>query len=153
MYNNWSAGRRWEEDPADEGLAIRSLRILLAEDDPELRRILALVLRRDGYEVVEARDGLELLRSIASPGMVQGRATNFDLIVSDVRMPLFSGLDGLTYLHECFQKIPVILITAFGDRETHREALRLGARKVFDKPFDVGELAAYVSEVLSSRSA
>ena len=150
MTDNFSGGQRWAEDPGDEGLDIRSLRILLAEDDPEMRRILAMVLRKDGYEVVEARDGLELLRSIGSPGLVQGRSVSFDLIVSDLRMPLFSGLDGLTYLNECDQKTPVILITAFGDGETHKEALRLGARRVFDKPFDVGELRAYVSEVLMS---
>jgi DNA-binding response OmpR family regulator len=150
MSTNWSVGQGWADDPGDEGLEIRSLRILLAEDDPEMRRILAMVLRRDGYEVVEARDGLELLRSIASPGLVQGRAANFDLIVSDLRMPLFSGLDGLTYLNECVQRTPVILITAFGDGDTHREALRLGARRVFNKPFDVSELSAYVGEVLAS---
>ncbi len=124
--------------------------IIIAEDDQDLRRILSTAFRLEGYEVVEARDGLELLRSIASPGPVQGRAANFDLIVSDLRMPLFSGLDGLTYLNECVQRTPLILITAFGDGDTHREALRLGARRVFNKPFDVSELSAYVSEVLAS---
>jgi CheY-like chemotaxis protein len=74
----------------------------------------------------------------------------FDLVISDVRMPGLTGIEILEgmYKHKGFP--PVVLITAFGDEETHEQAHRLGAVAMFDKPFDIDELIAKVQEIVPS---
>jgi CheY-like chemotaxis protein len=121
-------------------------RVLLVEDDPEMRELMALALRGDGYEVREAADGLEALRLLGAeenPGI--------DLVVSDVRMPGCSGLEMLQRLRGRPSQIPVVLVTAFGDRETHARARRLGAA-LLDKPFELNDLRELVFEALEPRS-
>jgi DNA-binding response OmpR family regulator len=121
-------------------------RLLLAEDDLELRDLLAYVLRADGHEVVEARDGNELLE-ILSDCMQRG-GQPFSLVVSDVRMPGLTAFDVLNRLQRALTDTPVILITAFGDQTTHLRANRMGVDRVFDKPFDFDDLRAAVHETL-----
>ena len=124
-------------------------RLLLAEDDFELRELLAFVLRADGHEVVEARDGNELFELLdgAPP---DGEA--YALVVSDVRMPGLTALDVLSRLERGLPQTAVILITAFGDQSTHLRAQRLGVSRVFDKPFDTDDLLAAVHETLDQRA-
>lgn len=118
-------------------------RILLAEDDDEMRRMLAEWLRRDGYLVSEARDGIELTERICEALFGEGRAVP-DVLITDLRMPGRDGLDVVSLLRGADSTIPVILITAFGGDETHLRAARLGADAVFDKPLDLDELRAAV---------
>ncbi len=124
-------------------------RLLLAEDDFELRELLACVLRADGHEVVEARNGNELW-SLLHADDPSGEEP-FALVVSDVRMPGLTAFDVLSRLQRSLSNTPVILITAFGDQTTHLRALRLGASRVFDKPFDCDDLRVAVHETLSER--
>ena len=121
----------------------RPSRVLVAEDDVEMRRLVGGRLRRAGVEVVEARDGHEALEAIA---LVHGDGVGarFDLVVSDVKMPGLGGLQLLECLRSGGWSMPVILITAFGSAETHESARRLGAHAVFDKPFDVDDLVGAV---------
>lgn len=119
------------------------VRLLLAEDDLELRNLLALVLREDGHDVVEARNGSELWKLLSNES-----GQPFALVVSDLRMPGLTAFEVLSKLHDAHRETPVILITAFGDPHTHQRALRLGATRVFDKPFDFDELRRAVREAL-----
>jgi len=124
------------------------LRVLLAEDDAAFRELLASVLRGNGYEVLEASNGEELLDHVAF-GLMRGeKYRTFDLIVSDIRMPRHTGLEILNGMRSANLAVPVILITAFGDAETHRIAYELGAR-VLDKPFDMTELELAVAAAFS----
>lgn len=131
-------------------------RVLLGEDDKELRTLLAGALRKDGYEVTECGDGFRLLDHLGSvlhspeSGV---EPEEFDLIISDVRMPGVTGMSVLqgVQLFEGFP--PTILITAFGDQQTHAEARRLGAKAVFDKPFHFEDLLAKVHEIVPVSSA
>jgi DNA-binding response OmpR family regulator len=122
--------------------------VLLAEDDFELRELLACVLRADGHDVVEARDGNELWTMLS-----EDDREPFALVVSDVRMPGLTAFDVLSRLQRSLADTPVILITAFGDQTTHLRALRLGASRVFDKPFDCDDLRAAVHETLNQCQA
>ncbi len=126
----------------------RKSRLLLAEDDFELRELLACVLRADGHDVVEARDGNELWTMLSEDGREP-----FALVVSDVRMPGLTAFDVLSRLQRSLADTPVILITAFGDQTTHLRALRLGASRIFDKPFDCDDLRAAVHETLNQQQA
>ncbi|MFN8544355.1 MAG: response regulator [Candidatus Binatia bacterium] len=128
-------------------LATRRPRILLAEDDVEMRGLIAAALEADGYDVVEAGDGLELLDALEIAAS-RPRDTRFQLMISDVRMPGLSGLDVLAALRCAEWTTPVIVITAFGDDDTHAEARELGAMRVFDKPFDLDDLRTAVRQVV-----
>jgi CheY-like chemotaxis protein len=122
--------------------------VLLAEDDAAFRRLIASVLAEDGYEVLEAEDGLGLLANIETTLGARGERADSFLVVADVRMPGLSGLDVLAILRCANWQTPVILITAFGDEATHTEGRELGATAVFDKPFDVERLRSAVLEVI-----
>ena len=122
--------------------------MLLAEDDPAFRLLIASVLEQEGYEVVEAADGVALLANIeATLALRRERADSF-LIVADIRMPGLTGLDVLAILRCANRATPVILITAFGDEATHAEGHELGAAAVLDKPFNVEELRSKVVETM-----
>ena len=125
-------------------------RILLAEDDPDMSNMLEEGLREDGYEVMRATDGTHLLDWIDYlRGMiVDARFADVDMIISDIRMPGASGLDALAQLRHYDRSIPVVLITAFGDEQTHERAYELGAAAVLDKPFDVDGFRAFIRELL-----
>jgi DNA-binding NtrC family response regulator len=114
-------------------------RAVLAEDDVEMRSLLATTLRREGFEVMEAADGRELGRLVHSLIFAGGDPDGVDLIVSDIRMPGPDGLTVLSRLRRYDWATPVVIITAFGDAATHDEAIRLGAMAVLDKPFDLDD--------------
>jgi len=123
-------------------------RVLLAEDDPEMRKMLAATLNGDGYEVIEAHNGMQLMHYLATDNAINDNIRPIDLVVSDFRMPGRSGLDALLALRSRDWETPFILITAFGDPETHSEARRLGAFAVFDKPFDLDDFRTSVWRLL-----
>src|SRR6516162_8037614 len=104
-------------------VALREARVLLAEDDDELRSLIAGKLRQDGYFVEEVKNGYQLLISLSWPDAPH------DLIISDVNLPGLSALEVVAALRSPYQRgrrrTPVVLITAFGDSDTHREAQRL----------------------------
>jgi len=131
--------------------AVDPARVLLAEDDTELRTLLAEVLRDDGYEVSEAASGTELLAALGDGEDADRERHEVDLIISDVRMPGQSGLDVLCRLAWKQLEVPVILITAFGEDWVHDLAERLGAVAVFDKPVDLDVLRSAVLQVLLER--
>jgi len=121
-------------------------RVLLAEDHVEMRRLVAWTLRQNGYEVEECQDGWQLLEHLQF--LATDAPPRFSLIISDIRMPGPTGIQILESLHRCEHFPPLILITAFGDPETHRKARRLGAAAMFDKPFDLQDLVAAVRRIL-----
>ena len=139
--------------PASDTPPRRHPLVILAEDDTEFRRLLASVLQQEGYEVVEAPDGLALLASLENTLTVRRERPDAFLVVADVRMPGLSGLDVLAILRCATWRTPVILITAFGDEATHAEGQELGAVAVFDKPFDVDVLRAAVKETIPPSGA
>jgi DNA-binding response OmpR family regulator len=123
-------------------------RIVVADDDPLMLEMVAFALRQEGYEVVEIPDGGRLLVQLAT----HFRAVDelpVDLVISDIRMPVMSGLAMLRALRDAHWTKPVILMTAFADEEVKRSAARLGA-EVLDKPFTMVELRTRVSAALQA---
>ena len=120
-------------------------RVLVAEDDPEMLRLVVDALRGDGHEVIEAPDGGRMLVRLAELFDADPRLRSIDVILADVRMPVCSGLDLLERLAEARWKVPCILMTAFGDDETRRRAHRIGA-VLFDKPVGMDTLRVAVRE-------
>ncbi|MEN9578372.1 MAG: hypothetical protein RJA70_1381 [Pseudomonadota bacterium] len=121
----------------------RRQQILVVDDEPNLRRVLAAQLQRDGYDVHTAEDGaigLELLRE-----------HHVDLVITDLKMP---NLDGMGLLRAALQlepELPVIIITAHGTVDNAVEALKTGAFDYITKPFEQNEVRAIVRKALDTR--
>ena len=112
-----------------------------------MRSMVVETLRKDGHDVSSVPDGGRLLVKLARDHMSGEGADAVDLLVSDVRMPVCSGLQILQQLRAVRCRIPVILVTAFGDDETRKQARSLGA-VLLDKPFELEELRATVAKLL-----
>lgn len=114
-------------------------RILIIEDDESIRQVLKEYLEQLDYQVITAADGLEGLDLI--------KQENYDLIVSDIRLPYVSGIGLIKVAREINPKIPIISVTAFGKHpeETAKEEETV----VLSKPFQLEELSQKVNELLS----
>jgi len=121
--------------------------ILLAEDDPDLRSLIAAMLRLNGYDVTEAVDGIDALRQLDRMGAIPGFPP-IDLIISDLQMPGRSGLDVVSALRGDGLGIPCILMTGCGDDAVREEARNLGVWRVLSKPLDLGDLEHLVLDLV-----
>jgi two-component system OmpR family response regulator len=127
--------------------------ILLAEDDEDLRKLLAQALRAEGFTVVECANGLALVESLVWD--LEAGERSFDLVVSDVYMPGVTGLsvlEGLLGWHE-FHSPPMVLITAFGSPRLHELSEQFGAISVLEKPFEMTALMRVVREAIDGRDS
>jgi CheY-like chemotaxis protein len=116
-------------------------KILLAEDNRDLRELLAFCLFRAGYNVTCCDNGLALLERL------EPCRERFDLVLTDLRMPALTGLEVLEAFHDHPQRPPFVCMTAFGDPETHEIARRLGATFTIDKPVDLDQLIALIDSI------
>ena len=107
-------------------------RLLIVDDDPQMRAMLRQALERHGFEVHEAASGEEVL-----PALESARP---DAIVLDKEMPGVSGFEVLELIRQHDVAVPVIVITAFGGLAVRAEALRRGATAYVEKPFRVNAL-------------
>jgi CheY-like chemotaxis protein len=142
-------GQRPEQAPGAQG-GSRPPRVLVAEDDADVRQLVAVALRGLGYEIIEACSGAELLNELGDAlldGDVAGRP---DIIISDIRMPGLSGLKLLAGLRQARWPTPIVLMTAYADLETREDARRLGADAFFAKPFDIDDLLTAVVNIAST---
>jgi len=133
----------------NRGNAGHGYRVLLADDDYEMRKLLAWSLNKWGYQVIECKDGNALMKKLGAAFPFESAQT-FDLIISDIRMPGSTGLQALKNIRKFEDDTPMILITAFPDEETRKKAEQLGAIAVVEKPFDVDALMAEVRRILPS---
>src|SRR4051812_19498572 len=129
----------------------RPARILVAEDDFEMRRLVADCLRKEGYEVHEVADGAELLLRIEDSFFLRRVPAPIDLFVTDIRMPVYTGLEIVRGLREAGMHMPVVIMTAFGNPETRERAESLGA-VLLDKPFKLEAFRAVVRRLLQQGS-
>ena len=118
-------------------------RILVADDEPHIRRVLVTILESASFEVHEAHDGAE-----AKASLDNGRS--FDFFLLDLMMPYASGLEvlGAIRAHPAHRHTPVIILTAKGQDTDRDEALRTGADDFLTKPFSPKKLLARIEEIL-----
>ena len=111
--------------------------ILVIEDDPDGRRSVTDALESAGHRVVAAADG--------AAGLAELNGGEFDLVLSDVRLPDISGLEVLERIHRRMPELPVLLMTAYGTVATAVDALRAGAYDYILKPLDLTDLQSKVA--------
>lgn len=135
--------------PEHDDLTKPRPRILVAEDDKEMLKLLTYALLLDGYEVVPAGSGLSLYDELRNS---KHRRKRLSLIISDIRMPGRTGLDVARVVREWGWDVPLILITAFGDEETACQAVTVGATCLFSKPFELDDMRIAVAILLSQQA-
>jgi CheY-like chemotaxis protein len=121
----------------------RGRRVLVVEDEPENRLFIGLMLRTEGYEVVEAEDGPTALRLL-------GGAGHPDLILLDVMMPGLNGWQVFERIREDarWAHIPVVMLTALAQRADVERAVELGVDGYLTKPFEPADLIHTIEEAL-----
>jgi type II secretory ATPase GspE/PulE/Tfp pilus assembly ATPase PilB-like protein/CheY-like chemotaxis protein len=122
-----------------------SRKVLLVDDEDSLRKVLKDLLERDGYEVSEARDGVQALEQVDRVGP--------DIVVLDLNLPALDGYGVLSQLRSrpATAGIPVIVLTAKGDEDNEVRVFELGADDFLQKPFRARALSARLEAVLGRR--
>lgn len=143
-----------EQRPGErsDDLRIKSRKpcVLIVEDDTRVRELIAMLMQSEGFEAVELADGMEALNYLAASHVYHREVRRPDLVIADIQMPSFSGLDLLMGMRESQVRPPVMLVTGITDEEMHSEARRLGAARVVSKPFDVEYFLCAVDECLAT---
>jgi DNA-binding NtrC family response regulator len=140
-------GRDWNQVACDEQDAVGmelTGRILIVDDDPHFLRVLARILSGENFLVSSAGgacDALELVKS-----------AQFDLVISDLRMPDCDGLSFIEALRHDGNNVPVIILTAYGEVDTYLAAMNAGANEYLNKPIQSDELLRIVRYCLRSRA-
>lgn len=119
-------------------------RILVVDDEESIREFFQIMLKREGYEVFTASNGLE--------GFEFLKKNPVDLIISDIQMPEMSGLELLSKVKEVDPDMVMIMITAFGSTEIAVEAMKRGAYDYIQKPFKIDEVKIVISQALEKRT-
>jgi two-component system alkaline phosphatase synthesis response regulator PhoP len=122
-------------------------KILIAEDEPDIRELIRLALQYNGYEVISASDGAEAVEL--------ARTNSFDLIMLDVRMPRLTGYEACRQMRqmETTKEVPIIFLSAKGQEAEVDEGLEAGADRYILKPFAPIELANEIKQILAERGA
>jgi two-component system, OmpR family, alkaline phosphatase synthesis response regulator PhoP len=123
------------------------IKVLIAEDEKDIRRLVSFVLTREGYTVIEASDGKEALET--------AEKENPDIILLDVMMPQVDGYEVCRRLraNPAFSDTPLLLLSAKGQTYEIGEGLRAGATDYLVKPFAPRDLATKVKQMLGEPPA
>jgi CheY-like chemotaxis protein len=111
-------------------------RILVVDDDPDIRQLLQDRLRAKGYRAQSVADGVQALEAV--------RAETFEGMILDIGLPSMDGMDVLRQIRKWDQQIPIVMVTASGSKELAVRAISMGAQAYLLKPFDVDELQRIV---------
>ncbi|MBF0518960.1 MAG: sigma-54-dependent Fis family transcriptional regulator [Nitrospirae bacterium] len=118
-------------------------KILIVEDEKSMNEILRMLLEGEGYEVVSAYDGREGLEAV--------KKDIFDIVLTDIKMPVQTGFEVLREVKEQSPETIVIMITAFGTTEDAIEAMKAGAYDYVNKPFKIDEIRLIIKKALEKR--
>ena len=124
-----------------DSLAIGRKRVLVADDDPELRQVIRQILESTGIEVHEASSGVDLLRRLANNTVV-------DLVVTDVQMPWASGEHVVQTARAAGFSMPVLIMTAFADDRLRNVVASIPGATLLEKPLDLRRLLEQIRTIL-----
>ena len=116
-------------------------KILIVDDDKDICHFFQKILREMGYEVNTASGAQESLTQI--------KRDPPDILFLDVKMPKIDGLECLRRIRKIKRKLPIVMITSYGDLNSAQEAMRLGADEYISKPFDLDNIRRLITGLLS----
>ena len=124
-------------------------RVLVVDDEPEVRKIVHLALEKNGYDVVEAEDGekaIEAIRSGDNPLLT-------DVIICDVRMPKINGVEAVAFFREQFPSVPIIVLTGYPDMQLATSFIKQGVMEYLVKPVEKEKLLEAVDKAIANRAS
>jgi two-component system response regulator AtoC len=121
-------------------MKIRKYRILVADDEENIRMLLSETLKDEGYEIIEVTNGDEAVKEV--------KKSDFDCVLMDVRMPVLDGMEAFLKIREIRNNLPVIFLTAYGSSDLAIKAMKKGAYDYLTKPFDLEELKVKVKKAI-----
>ena len=122
-------------------------RVLIVDDEPDVRKIVNMTLTKAGYDVIEAEDGEKAIQEInqgENPLML-------DVIISDIRMPKINGVEAINYFQQQFPRVPIIVLTGFPDMEMATGFLKQGIVDYLVKPVEKEKLTSAVAKAIEQR--
>ncbi|HEX3204308.1 MAG TPA: response regulator [Nitrospiraceae bacterium] len=123
-------------------------RVLVVDDEDQIRKVVGTTLKKGGYDVEEAGDGakaIEVLGNGENPMMV-------DVIICDIRMPRINGTEAIKYFRSQYPSIPIIVLTAYPDFQLATSMLKEGVSDYLVKPVDRDKLLGAVKTAMEKRS-
>jgi two-component system chemotaxis response regulator CheY len=123
-------------------------RVLVVDDEADVRKAVNLALTKSGYDVIEADDGKKAVEVINSAD----NALCVDVVICDVRMPRVNGVEAIAYFRKHFPTLPVIVLTGFPDVQLATSLLKQGVADYVVKPVERDTLAAAVEAAMKQYS-
>lgn len=123
-------------------------RVLIVDDEPDIRKVVRLTLDKAGYQVLEAEDGEKAIEIL---NMGENRLM-LDVIICDIRMPKINGVEAIAYFRKEYPRVPLIVLTGFPDVEMATSFLRQGVVDYLVKPVEGEKLKGAVAKAMEQRS-
>ena len=124
-------------------------RVLIVDDEDNVRKVLRLTLTKAGYDVVEAEHGGKGIEAIGS----DDNALMVDVVISDIRMPKINGLEAIAFFQQQYPSVPIIVVTGYPDQKMATDLLTRGVFDYLVKPVDKDKLLATVAAAMEQRLA
>jgi len=124
-------------------------RVLVVDDEENVRKLVRMSLTKAGYDVEEAENGEEaekIIQAKDNPLMV-------DVILCDIRMPKVNGIEAITFFQKQYPSVPIVVITGFPDTEMAVNLLKQGVMDYVPKPIDGAKLLDVVSQAMAKRAS
>jgi two-component system, chemotaxis family, chemotaxis protein CheY len=122
----------------------RQGRVLVVDDEAQIRKPIGLMLKKEGYEVVEAVDGEEAIEKIGAGD----NALMVDTILCDIRMPKINGDEAIDYFRNQFPTVPIVVMTGYPDVELAVSLMRKGVRDYLVKPVSKDKLLSVITKAV-----
>ncbi len=122
-------------------------RVLVVDDEPDVRRIVKMTLTKAGYDVIEAEDGEKAIEAInegENPLLL-------NVIICDIRMPKMNGIEAINYFQQQWPRVPIIVLTGFPDMEMATDLIKKGIVAYLVKPVEKEQLTNAVAKALAQR--
>ncbi len=122
-------------------------RVLVVDDEPDVRKVIKRILTKAGYDVIEAEDGEKAIEAIKKGD----NPLLLDVIISDIRMPKINGIEAINYFQQQWPRVPIIVLTGFPDMEMAIGFLKKGVVDYLVKPVEKEKLMNAVAKALGQR--
>ena len=122
-------------------------RVLIVDDEPDIRKVVKMILTKAGYDVIEAEDGERAIAAIKEGE----NPILLSVIICDIRMPKINGVEAINYFRQQWPRVPLIVLTGFADMEMAIAFLKNGVVDYLVKPVEQEKLTNAVAKALGQR--
>ena len=122
-------------------------RVLIMDDEPDVRKVVKMILTKAGYDVIEAEDGEKAIAAIKEGE----NPLLLSVIICDIRMPKINGVEAIHYFQQQWPRVPLIVLTGFADMKMAIEFLKIGIVDYLVKPVEKEKLMKAVAKALGQR--